>query len=83
MRDPLLPPIHLVVTVGKLLRPGGARTVAAGSLLLEQQIIISNRFQNSAPNLTSVDRLLLGRHPIHPATLDSEAVSNPRVLDVA
>jgi hypothetical protein len=52
MRDLLLLAIHLVVTVAKLLRPGGVRTVAAESLLLKQQIIISNRSRRRAPNLT-------------------------------
>ena len=57
MRDLLLLAIHLLVTVAKLLRPGGVRTVAAESLLLKQQIIIGSRSRRRAPNLTSLDRL--------------------------
>ena len=60
MRDLLLLAIHLFVTVAKLLRPGGVRAVAAESLLLKQQIIVSNRSRQRAPNLTTVDRFVLG-----------------------
>ena len=60
MRNLLLLAIHLIVTVAKLLRPGGVRTVAAESLLLRHQMLTSNRCRHRAPNLTSLDRLLLG-----------------------
>ncbi len=60
MRDLLLLAIHLIVTIAKLLRPGGVRAVAAESLLLKQQLIVSNRSRQRAPNLTSVDRFVLG-----------------------
>ena len=59
MRDLLLLAIHLFVTVAKLLRPGGARAVAAESLLLKQQLIVSNRSRQRAPNLTTLDRFVL------------------------
>ena len=35
MRDLLLLAIHLIVTLARFLRPGGARAVAAESLLLK------------------------------------------------
>ena len=38
----------------------GLRAVAAESLLLKHQLLISNRSRQRAPNLTSVDRLVLG-----------------------
>ena len=60
MRDLLILAIHLLVTLVKLLRPGGARRVAAESLLLKHQLLISNRFRRRAPNLTMIDRLVLG-----------------------
>jgi putative transposase len=60
VRDFLVLAIHLVVTLAKLLRPGGAKAVAAESLVLKQQLIISNRTRSRAPNLTSCDRFLLG-----------------------
>ena len=60
MRDLLLLAIHLLVTVAKLLRPGGVRALAAESLLLKHQLLISNRSRHRAPNLTTLDRLVLG-----------------------
>ena len=60
MRDLLILAIHLLVTVLKLVRPGGVRAVAAESLLLKHQLLISNRSRHRAPNLTTLDRCLLG-----------------------
>ena len=60
MRELLIPVIHLLVTLAKLLRPGGVRAVAAESLLLKHQLLISNRSRQRAPNLTAVDRAVLG-----------------------
>ena len=59
MRDLLFLTIHLLVTCAKLLRPGGVRAVAAESLLLKHQIMISNRSRQRAPNLTTLDRFVL------------------------
>lgn len=52
--------VHLLVTCLKLLRLGGVRAVAAESLLLKHQILISNRSRLRAPNLTTLDRFVLG-----------------------
>ena len=60
MRDLLLLAIHLLVTLAKFLGPGGTRQVAAKSLLLKHQLLISNRSRQRAPNLTMLDRLVLG-----------------------
>ena len=60
MRELLILVIHLIVTFAKLLRPGGARAVAAESLLLKHQLLISNRPRQRAPNLTALDRFVLG-----------------------
>ena len=60
MRERLILAIHLVVTCAKLLRPGGARAVAAESLLLKHQLLISNRSRQRAPNLSALDRFVLG-----------------------
>jgi putative transposase len=60
MRDVLILAIHLLVTLVKLLGPGGVRAVAAESLLLKHQLLISNRSRHRAPNLTTVDRVVLG-----------------------
>jgi hypothetical protein len=60
MRDLLMLAIHLLVTVAKLMRRGGVRAVAAESLLLKHQLLISNRSRQRAPNLTALDRFVLG-----------------------
>src|ERR1700756_4569853 len=53
-------PIRLLVALTKFLGPGGARRVVAESLLLKHQLLISNRSRQRAPNLTMLDRLVLG-----------------------
>lgn len=60
MRDSLLLAIHLFVTIAKFLHPGGVRAVSAESLLLKQQLIVSNRSRQRAPSLTNLDRFVLG-----------------------
>jgi hypothetical protein len=60
VRELLILAIHLLVTFVKLLRRGCVRAVAAESLLLEHQILISNRSRQRAPNLTTLDRVVLG-----------------------
>jgi transposase InsO family protein len=60
MRDLLLLAIHLLVTLLKLSRPGGARAVMAESLLLKHQLIIIDRSRQRAPNLRTLDRFVLG-----------------------
>ena len=60
MRELFIFVAHFLVTLAKLMRPGGVRSVAAESLLLKHQLIILNRSQKRAPNLTPWDRLLMG-----------------------
>ncbi len=60
MRDLLLLAVQLIVTLARLSRPGGVRSVIAESLLLKQQLIISRRSSRRAPLLTTVDRFVLG-----------------------
>jgi len=60
VRELLILVIHLPVTAAKLLRPGGVRAVVGESLLLKHQLLISNRSRHRAPNLTSLDRFVLG-----------------------
>jgi len=60
MRDLVILAIHLLVTFAKLRRAGGIRAVAAESLLLKHQLLISNRSRQRTPNLTTPDRLVLG-----------------------
>jgi transposase InsO family protein len=58
MRDVAILLIHLLTTVARLLRPGGARSLVAESLLLRQQLLILNRGRERAPNVTPLDRLI-------------------------
>ena len=51
---------HLLTTAAKLLGAGGAKAIVADSLLMKQQLLIINRSRRRAPNLTPVDRMLLG-----------------------
>jgi len=60
MKDLLLMFAHLLATLAKLLGPGGARAIVADSLLMKQQLLIINRSRRRAPNLTAIDRILLG-----------------------
>jgi putative transposase len=59
MRDLILMAVHLVVTLAKLARPGGVRSVMAESLLLKQHLLISRRSRRRAPSLTTIDRFVL------------------------
>jgi len=47
--------VQLIVTLAKLTRPGGARSVIAESLLLKQQLLISRRSRRRAPPRTTID----------------------------
>ena len=51
--------IHLVVTIAKLLGPGGAKAIVADSLLMKQQLLIIRRSRLRAPRLTATDRFSL------------------------
>ena len=51
---------HLLTTLAKLLRPGGARAIVAESVLLKQQLLVVNRPRRRAPNLSRLDRFLFG-----------------------
>ena len=51
---------HLLATIAKLLGPGGAKAIVADSLLMKQQLLIINRSRQRAPNLSALDRFLLG-----------------------
>ena len=58
MRDLAMLAIHLIVTVAKLLIPGGARSIVSESLLLKHQLLILNRSRARAPNLRPIDRII-------------------------
>jgi hypothetical protein len=60
MRELLILATHLPVTFAKPVSPGGVRAVAAESPLLKHQLLISNRSRPRVPNLTTLDRFVLG-----------------------
>src|SRR5215813_13645356 len=60
MRDVVILFVHLIVTVVRLARPGGLRSVVAESVLVKHQLRILNRGRKRAPNLRAADRILVG-----------------------
>jgi putative transposase len=60
MRDPVILFVHVIVTISRLWRPGGIRSVVAESVLLKQQLLILNRSRKRAPNLRVCDRFVAG-----------------------
>ena len=58
MRDLAILFIHLIVTISRLMHPGGARAVVAESLLVKHQLVILNRAHERAPNLRPMDRII-------------------------
>ena len=75
MRDWLILMAHLIVTIIRIMAPGGARAVIAESRLLKHQLLILNRSRKKAPKLRALDRILLG--------LGAMLVSPQRMLKVA
>ena len=67
---------HLVVTLIRILGPGGARAIVAESLLVKHQLLIVNRSRERAPNLRSGDRLLMSMFALlmRPARLAKSAI---------
>src|ERR1700751_4350271 len=60
MRDVLILFLHLIITVVRLARPGGLRSVVAESLLVKHQLRILNRGRKRAPNLRVTERIIAG-----------------------
>ena len=60
MRDLVILFVHLIVTVARLARPGGFRSVVAESVLVRQQLLVLNRGRKRAPNLRPADRIIAG-----------------------
>ena len=71
MRDLAILFVHLLTTIAKLTRPGGARAVVAESLLVKHQLLILNRSRARAPVLRPADRIIAGLCAImmHPSRL--------------
>ena len=60
MYDILVVFVHLIVTVVRLIKPGGLRAVVAESVLTRHQILLLNRSRKRAPNLRVSDRIIAG-----------------------
>ena len=60
MRDLVILFVHLIVTVVRLARPGGLRSVVAEWVLVKHQLRILNRGRKRAPNLRAADRIIAG-----------------------
>lgn len=76
MRDLVLLLVQVLTTLIRLLRPGGVMAIMAETLLLKHQLLIMNRTRQRAPNLNSLDRVLLGLWTlcINPRRLSTVAV---------
>jgi hypothetical protein len=70
-------PFILIVTVTRLARPGGLRSVVAESALLRHQLLILNRGRKRAPNLRPADRIITGLCMLfmHPVLLENSICS--------
>src|SRR5215475_5110724 len=60
MRDILLVLVHSIVTVVRLIKPGGLRAVVAESAFTRHQLLILNRSRKRAPHLRVSDRIIAG-----------------------
>ena len=60
MRDLAVLVLHLLVTVARLLGPGGVRSVVAESVLVKHQLLILNRSRKRSPHLRISDRIVAG-----------------------
>src|SRR5215467_2228263 len=60
MRDIFIVLVHSIVTIVRLIKPGGLRAVVAESALTRHQLLILNRCRKRAPNLRVSDRLIAG-----------------------
>ena len=60
MSDFLVLVFHFIVTVFRLAKPGGPRSVLAESVLVRHQLLILNRGRKRAPNLHAADRFIAG-----------------------
>jgi hypothetical protein len=60
MRDFLILFVHVIVTLARLARPGGLRSVVAEPALVRHQLLVLNRGRKRAPRLRAADRIIAG-----------------------
>ena len=83
MRDFAILFVHLIVTLARLARPGGLRSVVAESVLVRQQLLILNRGRKRSPKLRAADRIIAGLCTLFMRSarvLRSAIVLNPSTL---
>jgi hypothetical protein len=73
MRDLVVLFIHFIATLARLLRPGGARSIVAESLLLKHQLLILNRSRQRAPEALNPAR----PSPSHVQAKNTACCSHP------
>jgi putative transposase len=76
MRNLVMLFVHVIVTLARLLGPGGIRSVVAESVLVKQQLLILNRSRQRSPHLHNSDRFIAGLCAlfIRPARLVRSAI---------
>ena len=52
--------VHVIVSLVRLLKPGGMKVVMAETMAIKQQLIVMNRGKSRSPKLTTSDRFLFG-----------------------
>ncbi len=52
--------IHLVAVLARVAGPGGVRGLVAENLVMKQQLLVLSRTRQRAPNLSSLERFVLG-----------------------
>ncbi len=52
--------LHIIVTLIKLAKPGGVKTVIAENMAMRQQLITLTRDRQRAPTMTTFDRFVFG-----------------------
>ncbi|HEC11814.1 MAG TPA: transposase, partial [Acidiferrobacteraceae bacterium] len=60
MKNGLILLLHLLTLLIRLTRPGGAKAIVTENLALKHQLLIAQRRHHRSPNLTVLDRYLLG-----------------------
>ena len=60
MRDIFTLVLHAIVTIIRLGRPGGLRSVVAEFVLMRHEVLVLNRGRKRAPNLRTSDRIIAG-----------------------
>ena len=79
MRDFLILVVHVIVTLARLAKPGGVRSIVAESVLIRHQLLILNRGRKRAPNLHAADRIIAGLW----ATLSPQSAPPRPVREIA